>query len=40
MTRARAAFCTMSSKRSWKSAKIDSEGMNIIATSCVSPAMK
>src|SRR5206468_1523877 len=39
-TLARNAFCTMSSKPSCNSAKMDSEGTNISARSWVSPAIR
>ena len=39
-TRARIARCTTSSKCSWMSAKIDSDGTNMNAVSCVSPAIR
>ena len=38
-TRARCARWTMSSKRSWMSAKIDSDGTNMKAVSWVSPTI-
>ncbi len=39
-TRARCALCTTASKFSWISAKIDSDGTNMKAVSCVSPLIR